>query len=663
MVYGGNSVNRQRPTIATAVQRASSSTTNHRAQSLHRYCYRILAVVLSIAAYTVFLYSSGTSRSLVCITLFNSSPKLLIETPKTTFRNSFRSNLINYVFIMIHSNTSFLFLQSTNISTINTIKGGARSYFGDSTIESVVNNNNQNGKKPAMKTLVSRRLQISTWNIAAINNNPFEYWITAKDNPHYDKLMLDVENFIINPGDNDVPVSDVFTQGMFDQLDKRLTETAGWKSVRSYWDDDFSKRKIVAGFMKDGQIGKKRLASMPDRVTNTINLADGTMAFRPTVINMYEDDLGSADKWWKAWESFMFEKTIKLLNKNNEIEERIPYQMLEVIKHAKYPELTKQEEVDSLPLQTLCGAIFDAILVHMMNSVAEPDVWQPLKKSMVENLNKKKVPHTLEILEKEYSESDIITLQEVSAAFIDMARESPVLNQKFHIISPKDINTVRDQNSVICLNKATFPSDQYTEITQFVEAQFGDKLPPIASGDILAITTKTATGEPLVIASFHGDTDGLATIPVTDAIVKAMKNSTVPTITESHTLIFGLDANTYENAIPKKQQNVMEYGKSFAENGLTSCWGDVPNPSNYTTYNARTYLQPQLNKACKHNEKRSKGDVNPKDFILFPKNTFNVISTWKDNTGKKQYTEDMAFPTLEFPSDHGILSTIIEWKE
>jgi hypothetical protein len=55
----------------------------------------------------------------------------------------------------------------------------------------------------------------------------------------------------------------------------------------------------------------------------------------------------------------------------------------------------------------------------------------------------------------------------------------------------------------------------------------------------------------------------------------------------------------------------------------------------------RTYLQPQLNKACKQSEKRLNGDVNPKDFILFPKDTFRVVSTWKDNTGNKQYESNI----------------------
>ena len=35
-------------------------------------------------------------------------------------------------------------------------------------------------------------LNLVTWNIAAINNNPFEYWITHED-AAYNKLMVDVQ--------------------------------------------------------------------------------------------------------------------------------------------------------------------------------------------------------------------------------------------------------------------------------------------------------------------------------------------------------------------------------------------------------------------------------------------------------------------------------------
>jgi hypothetical protein len=513
-----------------------------------------------------------------------------------------------------------------------------------------------------MKSLLTgRRIQIATWNIAAINNNPFEYWITYKENPAYEELMVKVEQFLEAPGDKDVLVPEVFTNQMFEELDKRLTETAGWKSVRSYWDNDFSKRRIIEGFMKDPLLGSKRLASMPDRVTNTINTEDGLTVFRPTVINMYEDDLSTQAIWWKNWEKFMFATPLKIKDgKTGEVGNKVPYALLQPIKKSKYPEITVEEEADSLPLQTMCGAIFDAILVHMMNTVSKPDVWQPLKRTMVENLNRKKIPHTLEILERKYIESDIITLQEVSSLFIDKARSGP-LGRKFHIIAPADMDTVRDQNSVVCLKRATFPKGaSYTEVTKKVTAAFPAGVAvPVAGGDILAIATESAAGEKFVIASFHGDTNGLATKPVTDAIVKAMA---ADSRLSDHKLIFGLDANTYEHATPGKQQDVLDYGRNFVSHGLTSCWGETINPANYTTYNARTYLQPQLNKACRQSEKREKGDVNPKDFILFPKNDFTVVHTWKDNTGERKYIEDMAFPTLAFPSDHGILATVIEPK-
>lgn len=95
----------------------------------------------------------------------------------------------------------------------------------------------------------NRKLQIANWNIAAINNNPFEYWITYDENPEYENIMTNIEVFLENPGEKDVPVSAVFTEEMFGELEKRMGGV-GWESVRSYWDSDFKNRKIVSEFMK-----------------------------------------------------------------------------------------------------------------------------------------------------------------------------------------------------------------------------------------------------------------------------------------------------------------------------------------------------------------------------------------------------------------------------
>ena len=155
-------------------------------------------------------------------------------------------------------------------------------------------------------------LKLVTWNIAAINNNPFEYWITHED-AAYNKLMADVQSFIDAPGARDVAVSTVFTPAMWAEL-KALMVAQGWPGiddVAARWEAEYAPRKIVSGFMKDKTLGDKRLASMPDRITNTINTRRGVRN-RPTVINCFAGDMTTTAKWWANWKDFMFKEKLEL---------------------------------------------------------------------------------------------------------------------------------------------------------------------------------------------------------------------------------------------------------------------------------------------------------------------------------------------------------------
>jgi len=100
-------------------------------------------------------------------------------------------------------------------------------------------------------------LSVATWNVAAINNNPFEYWITHDDKA-YNELMADVQAFVSEPGSRDVPVSEVFTDAMWGELEAAMTG-AGWAGVpdvAAIWNGDFRNRKIVTEFLKDGTLGE-----------------------------------------------------------------------------------------------------------------------------------------------------------------------------------------------------------------------------------------------------------------------------------------------------------------------------------------------------------------------------------------------------------------------
>jgi len=64
------------------------------------------------------------------------------------------------------------------------------------------------------------KLNVATWNLAAINNNPFEYWLTIQDDPKYSDLMSKVEGMVKNPGPRNVLVNEIFTEDMFRRLVK-----------------------------------------------------------------------------------------------------------------------------------------------------------------------------------------------------------------------------------------------------------------------------------------------------------------------------------------------------------------------------------------------------------------------------------------------------------
>jgi len=169
---------------------------------------------------------------------------------------------------------------------------------------------------------------------------PFEYWITYDENPEYQKIMQKIEQFIESPGADDIPVNKVFTEDMFSALESRMN-AVGWPNVRSYWENDFQNRAIISGFMKDGELGSKRLASMPDRITNTINVAGSDEPIcRPTVINMYGGDLSTTTKWWGEWEKFMFDDALTIKTRDGEMIKK-PFEMLQGIKKAKYPAITE----------------------------------------------------------------------------------------------------------------------------------------------------------------------------------------------------------------------------------------------------------------------------------------------------------------------------------
>lgn len=182
----------------------------------------------------------------------------------------------------------------------------------------------------------------------------------------------------------------------------------------------------------------------------------------------------------------------------------------------------------------------------------------------------------------------------------------------------------------------------------------------IATGDLFVLHAETAMG-PFVLATFHGDTQGLSTIDMLTALYKILEER------YSHCqLVVGMDANCYFDAKNGARLGVQDMGKWLADHGWQSCFGTTPDTAKVTTCTARTFLQPQMNKVNLAAERATNGDVNPKDHILFLNPDVHtrgcrlVGEAGRDNTGSGDFKSDVTFPTLMFPSDHAIICAVLE---
>ncbi|KAH8071428.1 hypothetical protein JL721_4406 [Aureococcus anophagefferens] len=406
----------------------------------------------------------------------------------------------------------------------------------------------------------------ASWNVAAINNNP---WVLhGPPVPKYHAIMEGVQKFVAAPGADDVAVSAVFTEAMMAGLEAAMlgagiaarSRTRGPTGRRT---SGTARSCRASSGRRHGREAALQHAGPRDEHHRP---RGGSVACRPTVINMYGGELGSVEAWWPQWRAFFFEDKVAVVDKKAGKAEKLPALMLSKIPRAKYPALTEAEEAMSVPLQLVCCAVFDAVLVHMMNKVS-PGAGS--RSSRLDDKSKKM----------------------------------------------------------------------------------------LADGDVFAVTASTKTpGAPpkVLVASFHGDTNGLATIPVLGAR-EASADLGLP-------LVFGLDANahTADRAKPGKNLGWPEFVAAVEKTAsLAQCHDlgpDGKTPPPLSTFNARTYIQPQLNKAVPLEDKATSKltDRNPKDYVVFDKAVFSAVDVGVDNTGDaaRSYS-DAPFPTLAFPSDHG----------
>lgn len=313
----------------------------------------------------------------------------------------------------------------------------------------------------------------------------------------------------------------------------------------------------------------------------------------------------------------MFSDALECLGKKGAAPiSRRPCEMLNKIPRSKYPALSEEEEGISLRLQTLCLAIFDAVLVHILMTLSPDGKWLSLKKDILRALVWHKEERQIQVIQQSYSDAHVLFLQEVRCSTMTTTLPA-VFDRQYEVICPAKPSKA-DQNSVILISTERFGS--VTDLTVEALGHVPSGGASIADGDLLVVSAMDKmSGQTVLFASFHGDTDGLASAPALSA-VHQVKEQLQPSA-----VVFGLDANTYNTPKPGKQASVEDFVSDFTQKGYSCSFVGRQLSECLTTSNARTFLQPQLQKACKAADKRLGGDFNAKDFLLFSTNAYHLV--------------------------------------
>ena len=452
--------------------------------------------------------------------------------------------------------------------------------------------------KPAHTT--SSELSVVTWNIAAPNSNPFEFWATHGDS-NYNLLMATVHKCLEHPEEQDVQVSDVFTESMFQEFRKEIISNglSNLDSLDQAWTSDLKSRKIISEFLKDTSFGEKRLISMPDRISSSIKTSTGKELFRPSPITASLEPIDNVAMWWSLWKKYMFATAPVVRGK---LKESV-FALLEPIPRTKYPALSDEEEAISIPLQALCMAIFDAIFTHLLQVVAS-STWQPLKRSLCKQLYENKAASCVAVLTTHYANADIIFIQEADEAFA--ARAGVCLSHE--VLRPAGADGRRAQMSLVLARRGFFADGSARDVSEEAVRRVDPHC--VERGDLCAVEVAASDGgAKYLLASFHGDSAGRSTAPALAAL-DALHADVFP----GHILVVGLDANTSAAAGRLGHDDMSAL---LAGRGLASCWSGRNLAELWTTFSARTSLQPQLHKAVGPGRVLDPCHRQLKDWILF----------------------------------------------
>ena len=378
---------------------------------------------------------------------------------------------------------------------------------------------------PPPPTVARERLRLVSWNMGSLDNSPFGHWRGQGKNVL--ALMTAAHAVLLDPA-RDVRVGEIFTDSMWVELREEM-RTLGWAGINetdALWRTELAHRPAYQGFVMGRSVAEKKLVAMADRYTNTLHTTDLREHSRPSAVSCYSGNLSSVPQWWAAWRGFMFHNRLevprdgdespragiaKLVSRNSqtspgeaapgaaEAAERHvsvaqpPAARLYVMRSARYPKISAFEEAISVALQALSLALFDAALVHLLNSVRAD--WQQVQRQVCRAVLATRQDAGLRILNGSYASADAIFLQETAPAFPARLASSASTLARTHLalVPPPVPGRAEVQTAALLLRRGAFVVETVRDHTSTVLAALPSGL--LDPGDLLVAEASGIDGQ------------------------------------------------------------------------------------------------------------------------------------------------------------------------
>lgn len=333
--------------------------------------------------------------------------------------------------------------------------------------------------------------------------------------------------------------------------------------------------------------------------------------------------------------------------------------------------LTVDEQAANIAASVFYLGIFDALYIHMLNSVMDPVELHQLRLHLLEHIGLSYARKATRILSESYDRESVILLQAVSARVWNRTLQS-TLSVNYHVLSPIswDASNANEETNMILINKKVFlKRKECQDLTPWVMAALREIDKEVhmllKKGSLFVVKADLMTEGQYIFASVAMRA-AWATVKIMAAINETLTDLSLVDIP----FVVGINTGvglryphaghwTLQGFINHLSEVSPSLTTAFDSEKAQSLGGPLLRADQNDVW---TLMQTKPSNATRLADisKPQPSVLMPTHHVLFDSRCFKVFNISKDNTGERRFDTSERLPSLEMPYAHPLLAVELE---